>query len=250
MSAAHVEYLLRRGDDALILGQRLSEWCGHSPFLEEDIAMANTALDHVGRARMLLTHAGSIEGRGRDEDALAYLRGEREFRNALICELPIGDYGFTLMRQYLLDAFHFHLFDALRTSQDAGLAAIAAKAVKESAYHVRRSADWIVRLGDGTEESHARVQAALDELWGYTGELFVTDEIEAAMTAQGIAPPLADIERVWRADVQALLSRATLTRPSGERKITGGRAGLHTEYLGHLLAEMQIVQRSYPGLAW
>lgn len=250
MNAAHFEYVLRRGDDALILGQRLSEWCGHSPFLEEDIAMANTALDHIGRARMLLTHAGALEGRGRDEDALAYLRSEREYRNALICELPIGDFGFSLMRQYLLDAFHHALFKALTASQDAGLAAIAAKAVKESAYHVRRSGDWIVRLGDGTAESHRRVQSALDELWAYTAELFVADEVEQAMVQAGIAPSLATIETGWRAEVGAVLEAAALSLPAEEWQASGGRAGLHTEHMGRLLAEMQAVPRSYPGQTW
>jgi len=242
--------VLRRGDDALILGQRLSEWCGHSPFLEEDIAMANTALDHIGRARMLLTHAGRLEGRGRDEDALAYLRGEREFRNALICELPVGDYGFTLMRQYLLDVFHHALFDALTASCDPELAGIAGKAVKEAAYHVRRSGDWVVRLGDGTAESHRRVQVALNELWAYTGELFVADAVEQAMSEAGIAPDLGRIAAHWQDEVQALLARATLTAPHDDWQAGGGREGLHTEHMGRLLAEMQSVPRAYPGQAW
>ncbi len=250
MSTAHVEYVLRRGDDALILGQRLAEWCGHSPFLEEDIAMANTALDHIGRARLLLTHAGTLEGRGRDEDALAYQRGEREFLNALICELPIGDFSFSLMRQYLLDVFHHALFQALTQSKDDGLAAIAAKAVKESAYHVRRSGDWVVRLGDGTAESHRRIQTALDELWGYTDELFIVDAVECEMASAGIAPVLADIAACWQAAVDPVLASAGLTVPKDEWRAGGGRAGLHTEHMGRLLAEMQSVQRSYPGQSW
>ncbi len=250
MNAHHFEYVLRLGDDALILGQRLSEWCGHSPFLEEDIAMANTALDHIGRARLLLSHAAALEGRGRDEDALAYLRDEREFRNALLCELPNGDYGCTLVRQYLLDAFHVRLFDALRGSTDAGLAAIAAKAVKESSYHVRRSRDWVVRLGDGTDESHARVQAALDELWGYTDELFASDATIAAVVEVGIAPAPASLAADWRDDVDATLAEAGLVLPGDGWRGAGGRDGRHTEHLGPLLAELQFVQRAYPGQRW
>ncbi len=250
MSNAHFSYVLRLGDNALIIGQRLSEWCGHSPFLEEDIAMANTALDHVGRARMLLTHAGDLEGAGRDEDQLAYLRDEREFCNVLLCELPIGDFAFTLMRQYLLDVYHLHLFEALCRSQDEVLAGIAAKAVKESSYHCRRSAEWVCRLGDGTDESHRRMQSALDELWGYTDEIFAADAVDEAMRAQGIAPPLAELERLWRADVEALLARATLSVPDDNWRASGGREGIHTEHMGVLLAEMQVLQRSHPGLAW
>ncbi|MEQ8661352.1 MAG: 1,2-phenylacetyl-CoA epoxidase subunit PaaC [Gammaproteobacteria bacterium] len=250
MSAAHFAYVLRLGDNALVLGQRLSEWCGHSPFLEEDIAMANTALDHIGRARMLLSHAGAIEGRGRDEDALAYQRDERAFGNFLICELPNGDYAFTLVRQYLLDVYHQLLFEALTASADRALAAIAAKAVKEAAYHARRSADWVLRFGDGTDESQARAQAALDELWGYTGELFAPDAVDEAMHAAGIAPDPALLETRWRDAVQAHLAAATLRVPADEWQAGGGRAGLHTEHMGRLLAEMQFVPRAYPGLAW
>jgi len=250
VNAAHFTSVLRLADNALILGQRLSEWCGHSPFLEEDIAMANTALDHIGRARMLYTHAGALEGRGRDEDALAFLRDEREFGNFLICELPIGDYAFTLVRQYLLDVYHEHLFSALTASTDATLAAIAAKAVKESAYHVRRSGDWVVRLGDGTEESNRRAQDALDELWAYTTELFVPDAVDLAMQAAGVTPDPSAIETRWRADVGALLATATLVIPSADWQPRGGREGLHTEHMGRLLAEMQIIQRSHPGLVW
>jgi ring-1,2-phenylacetyl-CoA epoxidase subunit PaaC len=247
---AHFAYVLRLGDDALVLGQRLCEWCGHSPFLEEDIAMANTALDHIGRARMLLAHAGALEGRGRDEDALAYGRHEREFVNLQICELPIGDYAFTLVRQYLLDTWHLHLFAALCDSRDATLAAIAAKAVKEARYHVRRSAEWMHRLGDGTAESHARAQAALDSLWGYAQELRDGDAVDAGMTAAGIAPPLAPLVAAWEADVRATLSGATLAIPDDDWRARGGRAGLHTEHMGRLLAEMQAVPRAWPGLRW
>ena len=252
MSAEQFEYVLRLADNALILGQRLSEWCGHSPFLEEDIAMANTALDHIGRARMLYTHAGRLEGRGRDEDALAFQRDEREFRNVLMCELPIGDYAFTLVRQYLLDVYHRHQFAALMSSADDELAAIAAKASKEAAYHVRRSGDWVLRFGDGTEESHRRSQAALDELWAYTAELFATDEIEDAMILARMAPDMNAVRQAWEAEVLPRLRAATLVLPedSDGWQASGGRAGLHTEHMGHLLAEMQTVQRTFPGLQW
>lgn len=252
MSAGHFEYVLRLADNALILGQRLSEWCGHSPFLEEDIAMANTALDHIGRARMLYTHAGRLEGRGRDEDALAFHRDEREFGNVLMCELPIGDYAFTLVRQYLLDVYHRHQFAALMSSVDDELAAIAAKASKEAAYHVRRSGDWVLRFGDGTEESHRRSQAALDTLWAYTPELFATDEVEQAMADARIAPDMDAVREAWDNEVLAHLHAATLVVPEETDgwQASGGRAGLHTEHMGHLLAEMQTVQRTHPGLQW
>jgi ring-1,2-phenylacetyl-CoA epoxidase subunit PaaC len=250
VNGAHFTYVLRLADNALVLGQRLSEWCGHSPFLEEDIAMANTALDLIGRARMLYTHAGRIEGRGRDEDALAYLRDEREFGNFLMCELPNGDYGFTLVRQYLLDVYHRHLFEALTAAADDELAAIAAKAVKEAAYHTRRSGDWVLRLGDGTADSHARCQAALDELWSYTGELFTPDAVDDAMLAAGIAPDLAALRARWDDEVLPRLAEAGLEVPADEWQAEGGRAGLHTEHMGRLLAELQFVQRAYPGQQW
>ena len=250
MNDAHFEYVQRLGDNALILGQRLSAWCGHSPFLEEDIAMANTALDLIGRARMLYTHAAAIEELGRDEDALAYGRDERQFGNFLICELPNGDYAFTLVRQYLIDVYHHQLFLALCASSDVMLAAIAAKAVKETAYHLRRSGDWLVRLGDGTAESHRRCQAALDELWAYTGELFAGDVIDSAMAEQGIGVDPVQLAPVWREAVATQLQDATLRKPRDDWQAGGGRAGLHTEYMGHLLAEMQFLQRAYPGLKW
>ncbi len=250
MSAAHFEYVLRLGDNALILGQRLAEWCGHGPLLEEDIALANTALDHVGRARMLLTYAGEVEGHGRDEDDLAYWRGEREFKNFLIVELPVGDFAFTLVRQFLLDVYHRLLFDRLQASVDEALAGIAAKAVKESTYHVRRSSDWVQRLGDGTAESHARAQSALDELWAYTHELFASDAVDGAMAAAGIAPELSALRAPWQTEVEATLTAGTLAIPADEWQAEGGRNGLHTEHMGRLLAEMQVLQRMHPGLEW
>lgn len=248
--AAHFEYVLRLGDNALILGQRLSQWCGHSPFVEEDVAMANTALDHIGRARMLLTHAGELEGQGRDEDALAYFRNEREFRNFLLCELPVGDFAFTITRQVLLDVYHHALYERLQASSDATLAAIAAKAVKESAYHVRHACEWLIRLGDGTDESHRRVQDALNEQWRYTSELFREDAVEAAMVAAGIGVPAAALADAWRTRIEQVIAEATLSMPEDAPLAASGRDGLHTEHMGYLLAEMQSVQRAYPGLTW
>ena len=250
MTDAHFKYVLRLGDNALVLGQRLSEWCGHGPVLEEDIALANTALDHVGRARMLLTHAGTLEGQGRSEDDLAYLRDEREFRNFLMCELPVGDFAFTLVRQFLLDAYHLELYQRLCESSDKVLAAIAAKAAKECAYHARRSSDWVVRVGDGTDESHRRAQSALDELWAYTHEFFAADGVDTAMTAASVAPDVAAVRDAWGHAVGAGLGAATLMIPTGDFAAGGGRAGLHTEQMGRLLAQMQFLQRAYPGVAW
>jgi len=250
VSGAHFETVLRLGDNALILGQRLSEWCGHSPFLEEDIAIANTALDHIGRARMLLSHAGELEGRGRSEDDLAYLRDEREFRNFLMVELPVGDFAFTLVRQFMLDVYHRELYALLKDSADETLAAIASKAVKECAYHVRRSGEWILRLGDGTSESHDRAQSALDELWGYSHELFAGDAVDRAMADAKVVPDLADVCEPWRREVEATLTEATLQIPHDDWQATGGREGVHTEHMGHLLAELQVLQRTYPELEW
>lgn len=250
MSDDHFEYVLRLADNALILGQRLGEWCGHGPFLEEDVALANTALDHVGRARMLFSHAGALEGQGRDEDDLAYTRDEREFKNFLICELPIGDFAFTVVRQYLLDVYHLNLFERLQMSLDEGLSGIAAKATKECSYHVRRSRGWVKRLGDGTVESNLRVKTALEELWAYTPELFEADGVEDRMVADGIAPELATIEESWNREVKVTLKLATVDVPIRLWEAAGGREGLHTEHMGRLLAEMQFLQRAYPGLEW
>jgi len=244
------QYVLRMGDNALILGQRMSEWCGHSPFLEEDIAMANCALDHVGRARMLLTHAGVLEQKGRTEDDLAFLRDEREFGNFLMCELPTGDYAFTMIRQYLLDAYHFYLYTELQKSSNNVLVAIAAKALKETTYHVRRSGDWVIKLGDGSEESNQRMQGALDEVWSYTGELFIADEVDDFASAEGIGPTTGLLREYWEAEVLEKLRTAKLTVPNEVWLITGGRDGIHTESMGSLLSEMQFLQRSYPGLEW
>lgn len=244
------EWLLRRGDTALILGHRVSEWCGHSPVLEEDIALANIALDMIGQARLWLTYAGEVEGAGRDENALAYLRDAWDFRNLLLVEQPNGDFGRTLMRQFLFDTFQIHLLEELKTSLDRRVAEIAAKAFKEATYHFDRSADLVIRLGDGTEESHARMQSALDLLWPYAGEMFAGDRIDAALAASAIAPEPQSLRSAWMSDVETVLGHATLKLPETDFAHSGGTAGRHSEHLGHLLAEMQFLQRAYPGATW
>ena len=250
---ALVEFLLRLGDDRLVLGHRLSEWCGHGPILEEDIALANVALDLLGQATMFLRLAGEVEGQGRNEDALAYFREAIEFRNCQLAELPKGDFAFTIARQFLFDVYAVVLLDALSSSTHAELAAIAAKALKEAKYHVRHSGEWMLKLGDGTGESHRRVQTAVDELWRFTGELFAADEVDRAMQASGIGPDLVALRERWLALVREVLDQATLTLPNDVPRLPnarGGRVGAHTEYLGHMLAEMQIVARSHPGATW
>ena len=244
------EYLLRLGDDRLVLGHRLSEWCGHAPILEEDIALANIALDLIGQATLYLHLAGETEGKGRSEDALAYFREAIEFRNVQLVELPIGDFAFTIVRQFLFDAFSFHQLEELQKSANAELAGIAAKGYKEVRYHLRHSSEWVQRLGDGTEESHTRAQKALDDLWRFTGEMFQSDEIDDRLLAAGIAPDLRRIEPKWNGVVSDVLRRATLTVPESGYMMNGGRQGRHTEYLGHMLSEMQIVARSHPGAEW
>ena len=249
-SASFVEYLLRLGDDRLVLGHRISEWCGHGPILEEDIALANIALDLVGQATLLLGLAGSEEGKGRDADALAYFREAVDYRNALLVELPNGDFGFTIVRQLLFGTFALHQWDALQRVQHPELAGIAAKALKETKYHVRHAADWVIKLGDGTDESHARAQRAVDDLWRFTGELFLSDDVERTLASGGRAVDPATFEAAWRSQVGEVLSRATLTVPETSWMQRGGRGGRHTEHLGHLLSEMQIVARSFPGARW
>lgn len=244
------EYLLRLGDDRLILGHRMSEWCGHGPILEEDIALSNIALDLIGHASSMLALAGTVEGQGRTEDALAYFREGVAFRNALIVELPNGDFAFTMMRQFLFDAYSVLLWDALSQAADARVAALAAKSLKEDKYHLRHSSEWVVRLGDGTDESHGRAQQALDALWRYTGELFDRDGVDDAVAVQGIVVDHAALYARWQGIVADVLRRATLVMPTDGAMRRGGRAGRHTEHLGHLLSVMQIVARSHPGAAW
>ncbi len=248
---AHFEYLLRLGDNALILGHRLSEWCGHGPVLEQDIAMTNIALDQVGQARSILAHAGAIEGKGRNEDKLAYLRDAWDYRNALLVEQPNEDFAFTVVRQFLFDAFNFYLHEALKTSKDEQLRAIAGKSIKEIAYHLRYSSEWMIRLGDGTEESHQKMQYALDSLWMYTGELTTPDEVDNLMLEAGIGASLSHIKTLYGEKVSAILQEATLDQPKAQYMQSGGKDGrMHTEYLGHILSEMQFVQRAYPGMEW
>ncbi|HTK02543.1 MAG TPA: 1,2-phenylacetyl-CoA epoxidase subunit PaaC [Bordetella sp.] len=248
------DFALRMGDTTLILSQQLSAWCGHGPILEEDLALANTALDLLGQARLWLTLAAEAEGAGRDEDQLAYLRDAHEFRNALLVERPNGSYADTMTRQFFFDAWHYFLLERLAASSEPRVAAIAEKAVKEAAYHARRSADIVVRLGDGTAESHARMQAAVDDLWPYTGELFADDANDIQAAQRGIACPLAELRGPWIAQVGAVLDEATLACPAEDlarhAAYRGGRQGRHTEALGPLLAEMQFLQRAYPGAIW
>lgn len=248
--AAVFEFLTRMGDNTLILGHRVSEWCGHAPVLEEDIALANTALDLIGQTQMWLGLAGEIEGKGRSADDIAFLRDAWDFRNVLMVERPNGDFGQTLMRQFLFDAWHMEMLKALQTSSDSRVAEIAAKASKEVAYHLERSADLVIRLGDGSAESHARMQAALDDIWSYTGELFLSDAADRAVADAGIAPDPESLKAPWLAVVTDVLTEATLKIPGGSYAHKGGRRGVHTEHLGFILAQMQWLQRAYPGARW
>ncbi|MBK9763638.1 MAG: phenylacetate-CoA oxygenase subunit PaaC [Flavobacteriales bacterium] len=243
-------YLLRRGDDNLILGQRLGEWCGHGPQLEEDIALANRALDVIGQARNYLQYAGEVEGKQRTEDDLAFLRPEREFVNCKLVEQHNGDYAHTMVRSFLYDAWHLPLQKALTKSSDERIAAIAGKAVKEISYHLRASSDWVIRFGDGTAESKERAQNALNALWTYTGELFVQDEVDQALIKAGVAPDMAKIKAEFDRTMDRVLAEATLERPADAYMATGGRQGVHSEHMGLLLAEMQYLQRAYPGAEW
>jgi len=248
------QYLLRLGDSPLILAQRVGEWVGHGPVLEEDIAQANVGLDLLGQARWWLSYAGEVEARfqlaGRDEDQLAFLREAGEFRNLLLAEQPNGNFADTTARQFLFDAWHLLLLRALARSSDPRIAGIAAKSAKEAAYHVERSGDWVIRLGDGTDESHARMQAAIDDLWMYTGEMFAPDLIELPLIEMGIAADVRELAAPWRQHVDAVLGAATLKAPEGVFMQQGGKRGEHTEHLGHLLAEMQVLPRAHPGARW
>ncbi|WP_034855629.1 1,2-phenylacetyl-CoA epoxidase subunit PaaC [Sinorhizobium sojae] len=244
------EFLLRMGDNTLILGHRLSEWCGHAPALEEDIALANTALDLIGQTQLWFGLAGEVENKGRSADDLAYLRDAYEFRNLLLAERPNGDFGKTLMRQFLFDAWHYLCLQALLGSSDRRIAAIAEKVSKEVAYHLERSRDLVIRLGDGTAESHARMQAGLDDLWPYTGEMFIEEAPDAALAAASVAPEPSSIKAEWHSLVAETLSEATLKKPADGYMHKGGRRGIHTEHLGYVLAELQFLQRAYPGATW
>jgi ring-1,2-phenylacetyl-CoA epoxidase subunit PaaC len=244
------QYLLRLGDDRLVLGHRLSEWCGHGPILEEDIALANIALDLVGQATLYLKLAGETEGKGRSEDDLAYFRDAIDYRNVQLVELPNGDYAMTMVRQFFFDVFSYHVLEQLQSSRHSEIAGIAAKGFKEVRYHVRHSSEWVVRMGDGTEESHDRAQKAVNHLWRFTGEMFQADDVDRAMVTEGIGADVEAIKPKWNEIVTDVLNRATLVIPNDPPAMTGGRRGRHTEYLGHMLSEMQIVARSHPGAEW
>jgi ring-1,2-phenylacetyl-CoA epoxidase subunit PaaC len=248
------EYLLRLADSDLILAQRLGEWVGHGPVLEEDIALTNVGLDLLGQARLWFAYAGEVEariaGRGRTEDELAFLRDSGGYRNLLLVEQPNGDYAQTLARQFYFDAWHQLLLAQLAHARDGRIAEIAVKAWKEVRYHVERSAGWVIRLGDGTDESRNRMQAAIDLLWMYTGEMFEADATEQKLIADGMAGDAPALLPAWRSQVGAVLAQATLTLPAAAWMQSGGRRGVHTEHLGHLLAEMQSLPRAYPGARW
>jgi len=245
-----VLYTLRRADDALILGHRLSEWCGHAPMLEEDMALANMGLDLLGQARELYSYAAKVEGRGNDEDKFAYLRDVRQYRNLLLLEQPNGDFARTMVRQFFYATFADLYWRAMMRSTDATLAAIAAKSEKESAYHVRHTSEWIVRLGDGTEESHRRAQSAIDELWAFTGEMFSVDDSERGLIDAGIAIDPAALHSQWLKTITGVVGEATLALPKNDWMQQGGRSGRHSEHLGHLLSELQSMPRTFPGATW
>ena len=243
-------YVLGLADDALVLGHRLSEWSGRAPMLEEDIALSNLALDLIGQARLFYAYAGEIEGAGRDEDALAYLRDEHAYTNLLLVEQPNGDFALTMVRQLLYAAFMQPYYQALQGSTDRRIAEIAAKAVKEMTYHVRHASEWVIRLGDGTDESHSRTQAALNDLWMYTGEMFETSEGERNLAERGIAVDRASLKPAWDSTIDRVLTDATLKRPADRWPQSGGRQCRHTEHLGRMLAEMQVLHRAHPEAGW
>ena len=248
--AVIASYATRLGDNALVLGQRMIELVAAGPELEEELANANFALDYIGQARMFYTYAGEREGTGRGEDDFAFLRPEHEYRNLLLVEQPNGHFGDSIVRQVLFQSWYLLLLDALTRCSDEGLAGIAARALKEVRYHLRHSSQWLIRLGDGTAESHARVQASLDELWRYTGEMFVADNLDENLRVMFDGPDLGFIEAVWRDNVAEIVSEATLEMPADRPMATGGKQGRHTEHFGYLLAEMQFLQRTYPGAQW
>lgn len=268
-----LDYVLRHADDALIIGHRISEWTGHGPILEQDIALTNTALDHIGRARSLYQYAAEIynampaneknavfsslalnaivkDGNSVDEDDLAFLRDVGDFKNLLLLEQPNGDWAYTVARSFYYDAYNYFFFDALQHSNDVTLAAIATKSLKEATYHLRWSSEWVIRLGDGTEESHHKMQEAINELWMYTGEMFTNSEAEQIAADNGIGVDLGKTASLWMSKVNDVLAEATLILPTGTWMQQGGKKGIHSEKLGYILAEMQFMQRAYPGMEW
>lgn len=248
---ATFEYLVRLGDTSLILGHRLSELCSHGPILEEDIALTNIALDHLGQAQNLLEYAGQVEGKGRNADTLAYRRTERDFRSALITQLPNEDFAWTIAKNLFFDAWQFLLYQDLSKSADSILGGIAEKGLKEAKYHLRHATDWTLRLGDGTEESHKRMQNAVDEIWPYTGELFLSDDVDKMMKSTGIGVDMSEHKGEWLTMVKNILNESTLEVPADDTYMqTGSRDGVHLEYLGFMLSEMQYLQRAYPDATW
>ncbi|MCE2686049.1 MAG: phenylacetate-CoA oxygenase subunit PaaC [Cryomorphaceae bacterium] len=244
------EYVLRLADDSLILGQRLGEWCGHGPILEEDIALTNISLDLIGQAISLYDLAAELEGAGKNHDQLAYLRFENEYKNVLLVEQPNGDFAMTILRQFFFDAFRLPLYEALMQSPVSQLAAIAAKSVKETRYHLKHTSEWVIRMGDGTDESHERAQAAIDHLWRYTSELFYEDNKDEQLQALEQVPSLKGIQANWMETVKAVLYEATLAIPTNNWKFEGGREGRHSEHMGYILADLQYMQRAYPNMEW
>jgi ring-1,2-phenylacetyl-CoA epoxidase subunit PaaC len=243
-------YTLQLADTSLILGHRLSEWCGHGPVLEQDLAMSNIALDLIGETRSLYQYAAELEGKGRTEDDLAYLRYAVEYKNPLLVEQPNGDFADTIMRQFLFDVFHFYLLQQLQNSPDQHVAAIAAKSYKEASYHIKWSSEWVIRLGDGTEESKRRIEKAVENLWMYSGELFSMTQTEKQLFEAGYIPDYARIQQQWEEYVAKIFEEATLEVLKDVFMQKGGKTGRHTEHLGYILAELQYLQRAYPGLEW
>lgn len=250
MENDHLQYVLRLGDNALILGQRLSQWCGHGPILEQDIALSNIALDQLGQARMLMQYAAELKGGDATEDGLAFFRDVFDYHNILLVELENGDWGDTLARQFLFDTFNYYFYTALLQTKDERLKSVAQKAIKEVTYHAQWSAEWIIRLGDGTEESHRRIQDSIHDLWEWTGEMFTMDALEHRMLEQGIAVDVEALKPQWDAKVAEILEMATLEKPADDWMQSGGKQGEHSEYLGYVLAEMQHLPRMYPEAQW
>jgi ring-1,2-phenylacetyl-CoA epoxidase subunit PaaC len=244
------EYVLRLGDNVLILGQRLGEWCGHGPAIEEDIALTNHALDYLGQATLILQYAAQVEGKNKDEDQLAFLRDAPEFRNLILVELPNGDYAFTITRQFFFSAWYSLVLEKMTSSSDEFLASLAAKSLKEVKYHLQHSRDWVLRLGDGTDESHKRMQNAIDSLWAYTGEMFTMDDIDKEMCDKGVGPDFSILKNEWNEIVKSTFEEATLQVPAEGWTHSGGKQGKHSEHLGFILSDMQFLQRAYPGAKW
>lgn len=243
-------YILSLADNNLILGQRMGEWCGHGPVLEQDIAMTNIALDLIGQARMLFQYAVELKGDGETEDSLAFVRQPREYLNCQLVEQPNENFGHTIMRQFLFDAFNYYNYEALKESNDESLVAIATKALKEVSYHLRCSSEWVIRLGDGTEVSRNKMQTALEDLWMYTGELYTPTKLEKDLSEKGVAPEFSEIEKNWKKKVQDVLREATLSIPESNYMQSGGKEGVHTEHMGFIITELQYMQRTYPNLQW